>query len=463
MTSQPQLKKVASNTPQEDWSPSSWRDKPIKQVPKYKDQDKLAGVRGQLASYPPLIFAGEARHLKRELAAISKGEGFLFHGGDCAESFADFSSTNVRDTFRVLLQIAVILTFAGKKSITKIGRMAGQFAKPRSNPMETIDGVELPSYRGDIINGIDFTADSREPDPDRILRAYFQSAATMNLLRAFASGGYADLNKAHNWLLDFAENAPQAAQYEDLLSRIGDSLSFMEACGINSKNVAAVRETHLYTSHEALLLEYEEPFARHDSTTDIPYATSAHFLWIGDRTRQPDGAHVEFLRGVDNPIGLKCGPSLSNEDMAQLIETLNPENEAGRLTLITRMGAGKVGDELPRLIKVVKENGFNVVWCCDPMHGNTHTADSGYKTRAVADITSEIADFFRVCRAEGAYPGGVHLEMTGRNVTECIGGSQNLTSADLSRDYNTLCDPRLNASQSMELAFEVAKLLAEEV
>lgn len=451
-----QAKKIAVNT---NWAPNSWQFKPAKQLPFYEDEEALKQAQAELSQYPPLIFAGEARSLKKQLAAVSRGEAFLFQGGDCAESFQDLSSQVIRDLFRVLLQSSAVLSYAGGKPIVKIGRMAGQFAKPRSSAMEVIDGVELPSYKGDIINGFEPTMESRKPDPQRMVKAYFHSASKLNLLRALASGGYADLRKVQQWIMEFVSDSPAGERYQALADEIAKALSFIDATGLG--NADSIREIELYTSHEALLLPYEESMARIDSLTDVTYATSGHFLWIGDRTRQPDGAHVEFLRGVDNPIGIKCGPSMEVDDLKELLEILNPENEAGRITLITRVGAGKVADHLPKFINAVKEEGANVVWCSDPMHGNTHKSESGYKTRSVSKISSEIHEFFEVCRAENVYPGGIHLEMTGMNVTECVGGIREVKDMDLGTNYDTLCDPRLNASQALELAFEVADLLKQ--
>lgn len=441
------------------WSPRSWRSKPALQMPTYEDQGALESAETELAKYPPLIFAGEARQLKKELARVCEGEGFLFQGGDCAESFCDFSANGVRDLFRVFLQSSLIMSFAGGKHVTKVARLAGQFGKPRSSDTETRNGVTLPSYRGDIINDVAFSAEARKPDPQRMVRGYFQSASTLNLLRAFASGGYADLNRAHNWLLDFVEGTPAASEYAEMIDQLSKCMTFMEACEINGATSSQIRSTSFYTSHESLLLNYEQALLRQDSLTGIQYATSAHLLWIGDRTRQPGGAHVEFLRGIDNPIGIKCGPSLDPAELKDLVRLLNPENEPGRLTLIVRVGAGKVKDLLPAFIKTVRDGGYKVVWCCDAVHANTFTSESGFKTRAFNDVVQETNEFFQVCREEGAYPGGVHVEMTGLNVTECIGGQDRLTDNQLAQNYHTLCDPRLNASQATEYAFEVAKLL----
>jgi 3-deoxy-7-phosphoheptulonate synthase len=446
----------------ERWTPESWRNKPVQQVPAYPDLDVLGTVEQQLAGFPPLVFAGEARKLKRSLAKVAKGEGFLLQGGDCAESFAEHSADNIRDFFRLFLQMAVVLTFAGGSPVVKIGRTAGQFAKPRSSDTETVDGVELPSYRGDIINDIAFTPESRIPDPRRQVEAYRQSAATLNLIRAFATGGYANLENAHRWMLGFVKDSPQSSRYRDVAERITESLDFMRAIGIDPETHPEMRTTDFYTSHEALLLGYEQSLTRVDSTSGDWYATSGHMLWIGDRTRQIDHAHVEYMRGIRNPIGLKCGPSLTPDGLIKLIDQLNPEDEAGRLTLICRFGADKVFDNLPGLVQAVKAEGRTVVWSCDPMHGNTIKAGSGYKTRPFEAIMSEVRDFFAVHQAEGTHAGGIHLEMTGKNVTECTGGARALTDADLSDRYHTYCDPRLNAEQALEIAFLTSELIKRE-
>ncbi|MDR6954215.1 3-deoxy-7-phosphoheptulonate synthase [Ancylobacter sp. 3268] len=446
----------------ERWTPESWRAKPIQQVPDYPNAEALASVERQLASFPPLVFAGEARRLKRELAKVAKGEAFLLQGGDCAESFAEHSADNIRDFFRVFLQMAVVLTYAGASPVVKVGRIAGQFAKPRSAPTEIIGGVELPSYRGDIVNDIEFTPEARIPDPRRQLEAYRQSAATLNLLRAFATGGYANLANAHQWMLGFIKDSPQSGRYQALADRITEALDFMRAIGIDPETNPDMRSTDFFTSHEALLLGYEQAMTRVDSTSGDWYATSGHMIWIGDRTRQPDHAHLEYARGVKNPLGLKCGPSLKPDDLIRLIDQLNPQDEPGRLTLIARFGADKVGDHLPGLVRAVQREGRTVVWSCDPMHGNTIKAASGYKTRPFDQILSEVKDFFAVHAAEGTYAGGVHLEMTGKNVTECTGGARAISDADLKDRYHTYCDPRLNAEQAIEMAFLVAELLKQE-
>jgi 3-deoxy-7-phosphoheptulonate synthase len=444
------------------WTPDGWRGKPIQQVPVYADAAALKAVEEQLSGFPPLVFAGEARKLKRALGKVAAGEAFLLQGGDCAESFAEHSADNIRDFFRVFLQMAVVLTFAGSCPVVKVGRIAGQFAKPRSSPTEVVDGVELPSYRGDIVNDLDATEEARQPDPRRQLEAYRQSAATLNLLRAFATGGYANLENVHRWMLGFVADSPQSSRYRELADRISETLDFMRAIGIDPEVHPEMRITDFYTSHEALLLGFEQAMTRIDSTTGDWYATSGHLLWIGDRTRQPDHAHIEYARGIKNPIGLKCGPSLTADGLLRLIDALNPENEPGRLTLICRFGADKVSDHLPALVRAVEQEGRSVVWSCDPMHGNTVKAASGYKTRPFDLIVREVQNFFAVHQAEGTHAGGLHLEMTGKNVTECTGGARALTDADLHDRYHTYCDPRLNAEQALDLAFLTAELIKRE-
>jgi 3-deoxy-7-phosphoheptulonate synthase len=441
-----------------DWQKTDWRAKPRVQMPDYTDAAALSQVERRLSDYPPLVFAGEARRLKSQLGAAARGEAFLLQGGDCAEAFDQFSADAIRDTFKVMLQMAMVLTYGAKVPVVKVGRMAGQFAKPRSAPTEVKDGVELPSYRGDIINDMPFTAAARVPDPARMLQAYTQAAATLNLLRAFSTGGYADVHQVHQWTLGFTEGS-KAEKYREMASHITDALDFMTAAGIDSDSAHTLRSVDFYTSHEGLLLEYEEALTRLDSTSGKWLAGSGHMLWIGDRTRQPDGAHVEFLRGVQNPIGLKCGPSMTADDLKRLMATLNPGNEAGRLTLIARFGAGNVGDNLPRLIRTVEEEGAKVLWVCDPMHGNTIKSATGYKTRPFDSVLREVQEFFSIHRAEGTIPGGVHFEMTGQDVTECTGGMRALSEDNLSDRYHTACDPRLNAGQSLELAFLVAEEL----
>ncbi|MEO9168363.1 MAG: 3-deoxy-7-phosphoheptulonate synthase class II [Aestuariivirga sp.] len=444
------------------WAPDTWRNFPVMQMPDYADAAKLANVEGQLAGYPPLVFAGEARKLKKRLARVAEGKGFLLQGGDCAESFAEHSADNIRDFFRVFLQMAVVLTFAGGQPVVKVGRIAGQFAKPRSSPTETIDGVEYPIYRGDIVNDSVATLAGRQPDPERQIMAYRQSAATLNLLRAFAQGGYANLEHVHQWTLGFLKDQPESAQYNDLANSLTETLGFMRAVGITAETAPQLRTTDFFTSHEALLLGYEQAMTRVDSTSGDYYATSGHMLWIGDRTRQLDHAHVEFARGIKNPIGLKCGPSLKPDELIKLIDILNPDNEAGRLTLIARFGADKVEKHLPDLIRAVKREGRVVVWSCDPMHGNTIKSTSGYKTRPFESVMSEVRRFMSVHQAEGTHAGGVHVEMTGKDVTECTGGLRAIKDEDLNDRYHTFCDPRLNAAQALELSFLVAAELKKE-
>ncbi|GGC96994.1 class II 3-deoxy-7-phosphoheptulonate synthase [Aquisalinus flavus] len=445
---------------QAHWAPDTWRARPAKHIPEdYPDPAALAAVEEELSSYPPLVFAGESRTLRQRLAAVSEGKAFLLQGGDCAESFKEFHPNKIRDTFRVLLQMAVALTYGAAMPVVKVGRIAGQYGKPRSSPVETIDGVTLPSYRGDNINAMDFTPEARVPDPQRLLKAYGQSAATLNLIRAFAKGGYADLRNVHKWNLEFVQGNPQSEHYHEIADKISDALTFMEACGVTSDYSKPLSEVEFFTSHEGLLLGYEQAMTRVDSTSGKYHDTSAHMIWIGDRTRQPDGAHVEFARGIENPIGIKCGPTLEPDELMELLDILNPKNEAGRIVLIARFGAGKVQAGLPRLVQRVNAEGRKVVWSCDPMHGNTIKAENGYKTRPFDSILSEVNSFFEVCRAEGAHPGGVHFEMTGQDVTECIGGAQAITESDLSSRYHTHCDPRLNATQALELAFRLAESL----
>ena len=442
-----------------DWDKKGWRGKPRVQMPTYGNLDELASVESSLEALPPLVFAGEVRNLREQLAKVGTGEAFLLQGGDCAESFSEFSANLIRDTFKVMLQMAVVLTFGSKKPVVKIGRMAGQFAKPRSADYETINDQKLPSYRGDIINDIAPDFKSREPDPKRMLQAYTQSAASVNLLRAFSQGGFADIRQVHSWTLENTRTGSRYTQFSELAERISEALDFMEAAGVSPNNTQTLRKVDFYTSHEALLLEYEEALCRIDSLTGNPIAGSGHMLWIGDRTRDPDGAHVDFCSGVENPIGLKCGPSLSKDDLLRLVRKLNPKNEMGRLTLITRFGHNKVLDYLPGLIKIVQSEGLNVVWCCDPMHGNTVKSTNGFKTRPFDHVLAEVQNSFTAHRSEGTYLGGVHFEMTGKDVTECTGGLQLIDDEDLSLRYHTACDPRLNASQSLELAFLVAEQL----
>jgi 3-deoxy-7-phosphoheptulonate synthase len=430
------------------WTPDSWRGKPIKQQPEWPDEGALADVEGKLKNFPPLVFAGEARRLREQLAKVVDGRAFLLQGGDCAESFAEFHADNIRDTFRVFLQMAVVLTHGASVPVVKVGRMAGQFVKPRSDDFETEGNISLPSYRGDMVNAMEFTEEARVPDPQRWLQAYSQSAATLNLLRAFAQGGFSDLHRVHRWNLGFVEQSPQGEKYRELADRIAETLGFMEACGL--------------TSHEALLLNYEQALTRIDSLTGEWYDCSAHMLWVGERTRQPDGAQVEFLRGIKNPIGMKVGPTMEPDELLQLIDILSPENEPGRLTLVCRTGADKVEARLPPLIRAVEREGRKVVWVCDPMHGNTVKSSNGYKTRHVDRILSEVMSFFAIHQAEGTHAGGVHFEMTGQDVTECVGGAQAITESGLADRYHTHCDPRLNASQALELAFVIAEMLRSE-
>lgn len=440
----------------QNWAPDTWRSKPAKQLPEYPDETKLQAAEKTLSAMPPLVFAGEARRLKEQLADVVAGKAFVLQGGDCAESFAEFGANKIRDSFRVLLQMAIIMTFGGTVPIVKMGRMAGQFAKPRSDAQETKNGQTLPIYRGDIINSMEFTPESRIPDPERMIRAYNQSAATLNLLRAFAQGGYADLAKVHNWNLDFIKDSPLGERYDRMASEIDQALAFMKACGVSGETVPAMRETDFYTCHEALLLPYEQAMTRVDSTSGDWYDTSAHFLWIGARTNQTDGAQIEFVRGVKNPLGLKCPPTLDVDTLIRSIDIMNPDNEPGRLSLIARMGAGNVREKLTPLVKAVQKEGRNVAWICDPMHGNTQVSSTGYKTRKFDNILSEVRDFFAVHNEWGTHAGGVHFELTGQNVTECTGGVYEITDEDLSSRYHTACDPRLNANQALELAFLVA-------
>ncbi|MCF6221161.1 MAG: 3-deoxy-7-phosphoheptulonate synthase class II [Robiginitomaculum sp.] len=443
-----------------NWSPSSWRTKPAKHIPDdYPNPVQLDEVEATLSGYPPLVFAGEVRRLKQRLGDVAMGKAFLMQGGDCAESFREFHPDNLRDMFRVMMQMAVVLTYGGGKPVIKVGRIAGQFAKPRSSPVETIDGITLPSYRGDNINGMEFTPESRMPDPERLLKAYGQAASTLNLLRAFSTGGYANLNNIHKWTLGYVKDSPQSQRYSDLCDKISDAMDFMQACGVTPESTPQMAATEYYTSHEGLLLGYEQAMTRIDSTSGRWYDTSAHLLWIGNRTRQLDGAHVEFLKGVENPLAVKIGPELQPDELLRLIDVLNPKNEAGRITLIARYGHEQVAKELPTLARAVKRAGKHVVWSCDPMHGNTLKTASGYKTRPFNRILAEVKNFMQVLHSEDCWPGGVHFEMTGQNVTECIGGARELREEDLSSRYHTHCDPRLNADQALELAFLIAEEL----
>lgn len=446
-----------------EWKPDSWRNFPILQQPEYPELTALSDVETRLKTFPPLVFAEETRQLFKQLADVSQGDGFVLQGGDCAESFMEFNAPKIRDTFKVILQMAIVLTYAGKVPVTKIARMAGQYAKPRSSNVEVRNGIELPTYRGDIINSFEFTENARIPNPDRMLQAYQQSAATLNLLRAFSQGGLADLHQINRWNMAFVESNPLKERYQDMVERLHDALEFMEVIGINSNTHPMLHETSLFTSHEALLLNYEQALTRVDTLTGKWYNCSAHMLWIGERTRQLDHAHVEFFRGIHNPIGVKVGPSMQPDELIRLIDALNPENIPGRLTLITRMGANNLADNLPRLLARVKQEGRNVVWTSDPMHGNTKTASSGYKTRNFDDILKEIEQFFAAHQSEGTHAGGIHLEMTGQHVTECIGGAYEISESDLAQCYQTQCDPRLNADQVLELAFLVADRLKKSV
>jgi len=445
----------------QSWNPNNWRELPILQQPQYPDQNVLKSVESQLKSAPPLVFAEETRSLFKQLEDVCEGRAFLLQGGDCAESFSDFNAANIRDTFKTILQMAVVLTYGGKCPVVKIARMAGQYAKPRSADLETIDGVSLPSYRGDIVNNFEFTEEARIPDPQRLMTAYHHSAATLNLLRAFAQGGLADLHQVNRWNMGFVAANPQKAKYQQLADKIQDALEFMEVCGINSTIAPSLKETDLYTSHEALLLGYEEALTRRDHLSGDWYDCSAHFVWIGERTRQLDHAHIEFFKGIKNPIGVKVGPGMDPDELIRLIDALNPDNIPGRLTLITRMGADVLPEKLPALVRKVQQEGRKVIWSSDPMHGNTEKASSGYKTRSFDNIMREISQFFAVHKAEGSYAGGVHLEMTGQHVTECTGGAYGLSDDDLAQRYKTQCDPRLNADQVLELGFLVADLLKD--
>jgi 3-deoxy-7-phosphoheptulonate synthase len=442
------------------WSPDSWRKLPIKQQPTYKNQEELKAVEQELSSYPPLIFAGEARALKEQFAKAARGEAFLLQGGDCAESFKAFDAENIKSLFKLMMQMSVVLTYSSGKPVVKVGRVAGQFAKPRSSDFEEINGVKYPSYRGDIINDIETDLEKREPNPQNLLKAYNQSAATMNLLRAFSRGGMADLNKVHEWNLEYMKNHELGEKYEELSNKISESLAFMKACGIDSSNTPALNETKLFTSHEALLLNYEQTMTRKDSLTGQWYDCSAHMLWIGDRTRDLKEAHIEYFRGIQNPIGCKVGPTMGEDELIELIDALNPNNEEGRLNLIVRMGASKIKEHFPKLLKKVRDANKNVLWSCDPMHGNVEKTSNGYKTRDFSNILSEVEQFFAIHKEHGTVAGGIHLEMTGLDVTECTGSAScNISTEDLTSRYHTQCDPRLNADQALELAFTIADTL----
>ncbi len=438
------------------WKTNSWKNYPVKHIPEYEDKKELDMVLGKLKNFPPLVFAGETRSLTKQLAEVVDGKAFLLQGGDCAESFAEFHPDNIRDSFKLILQMALILTSSASLPVVKVGRIAGQFSKPRSSPIEIKDGKELPTYLGDNINGIEFNTKARKPDAKRMFRAYSQAASTLNLLRAFSQGGFADLRKVHLWNLGFVNKSQQGKRFKELEDKVSDALSFMEACGITPESNRRLRTVNFYTSHEALLLQFEEAMTRIDSTTGEYHDTSAHFVWIGDRTRQPDGGHVEFCKGIKNPIGIKCGPSLKATELVQLCTILNPENEKGRITLISRFGYDNVEKFLPKLIRTIKKEGLNVVWSCDPMHGNTIKSAAGYKTRPFNNVVKEVKNVFSVHQAEGSFAGGLHVEMTGQDVTECTGGAQKISEQDLSHRYHTHCDPRLNASQALELAFLIS-------
>lgn len=444
-----------------DWNLDSWKNHVAKHMPNYEDKNELSNVEKKLASFPPLVFAGEVRSLKNQLKEVYEGNAFLLQGGDCAESFSEFNADNIRDTFRVILQMAVVLTSGMKLPVIKVGRMAGQFAKPRSNPIETLNGEEAPSYAGDIINDINFNLQNRKPDPSRMLTAYSQAASTLNLLRAFADGGYADLKHVQSWNMGFVQNGKQSDRYRHLAQSIQESLTFMEALGVNADNTPQLRKVNYYTSHEALLLPYEQSLTRVDSTSGKIYNTSAHFLWIGDRTRFIDSAHVEYCRGIENPIGIKCGPSTKTDELNKILDIINPMNEDGKITLITRFGENNVDRYLPNLIRSISKEGKSVIWSCDPMHGNTIKSQSGKKTRAFDSIINEVKNNFQIHRSEGSRAGGIHLEMTGQDVTECIGGSQSIKHSDLNSRYHTHCDPRLNANQAIELTFLISDWLTE--
>jgi 3-deoxy-7-phosphoheptulonate synthase len=439
-----------------NWKINSWKNYPVKHIPEYPDKKELDIVLGKIKNFPPLVFAGETRHLKDQLADVVDGKAFLLQGGDCAESFAEFHPDNIRDTFKLILQMSLVLTYSASLPVIKLGRIAGQFSKPRSAPNEKQGEVELPSYLGDNINGIDFNEKSRNPDPKRLFKAYSQSASTLNLLRAFSHGGFADLKMVHTWNLGFIKKSPEAKKFKELEDKIADALAFMDACGINSDFNRRLKTVNFWTSHEALLLPFEQAMTRIDSTTGEHHDTSAHFVWIGDRTRQLDGGHVEFCRGIENPIGIKCGPTLKSEDLINLCNKINPQNEKGKITLISRFGHENVDKFLPKLIRGIKKEGLNVIWSCDPMHGNTIKSTTGYKTRPFNNVVKEVKNVFACHQSEGSYAGGLHIEMTGQDVTECTGGAQKISDRDLSHRYHTHCDPRLNANQALEMAFLIS-------
>ena len=439
-----------------NWKINSWRKYPVKHIPEYPDKKELDQVLDKIKTFPPLVFAGETRHLKQQLSEVVDGKAFLLQGGDCAESFAEFHPDNIRDTFKLMLQMSLVLTYSASLPVVKLGRIAGQFSKPRSSPVEVKDGVELPSYLGDNINGIEFNEKARVPDPKRLFKAYSQSAATLNLIRAFSHGGFADLKKVHTWNLGFIKKSPEAKRFKELEDQIADALAFMDACGINSDFNRRLKTVNFWTSHEALLLPFEESMTRTDSTTGENHDTSAHFVWIGDRTRQLDGGHVEFCRGIENPIGIKCGPTLKADDLINLCNRINPQNEKGKITLISRFGCDNVSKHLPKLIRAIKKEGLNVIWSCDPCHGNTMQASTGFKTRPFNSVLKEVKNVFACHQSESSYAGGLHIELTGQNVTECTGGAQKISEKDLSSRYHTHCDPRLNANQALELAFLIS-------
>ncbi len=447
----------------QNWKTNSWRSLPIKQQPSYKNFEELKKAEKQLSNFPPLVSFDEIEKLKSELAKVSQGEAFLLQGGDCAESFTEFSHTNLKSFFRTIMQMTIALMYGIKKPVVKVGRIAGQYAKPRSDDNETIDGITLPSYRGDIINGIEFSENAREPNPQRLVDSYFYSAASLNYLRCLAVGGYGNLQKVNKWNEEFFHSLNSKKNTEEVITKIKDNLDFIKACGINYETLPELTTASFFTSHEALLLNYEEAFTRQNNDNKKFYDLSAHMLWIGDRTRDIDEAHIEFMRGISNPIAFKVGPSMTQDNLLRLLDKLNPENEVGRLTLISRMGSTKVEQLLPNLVQKVKDEGRNVIWSCDPMHGNTIKSSNGYKTRKFDDILSEIKSFFQIHRAAGTYAGGVHFEMTGQDVTECLGGNQKISEINLQDRYHTHCDPRLNSSQSVELAFMIAEDLKKEI
>jgi 3-deoxy-7-phosphoheptulonate synthase len=455
----PRTPEPASHAARPAWTPDSWRSRQALQQPDWPESSELDAVLKNLSTLPPLVFAGEARDLTADLGRVAAGEAFLLQAGDCAESFDSFSADSIRERLRVILQMAIVLTYSAGVPVVKVGRIAGQFAKPRSSPTETVEGVELPSFRGHIVNDIAFDEGARLPEPQRLLQAYNQSASTLNLLRAFTKGGFADLNRVHQWNQEFVSASPEGQRYNRLADEIDRALRFMKACGLAPATVPGLHEVDFYTSHEALVLGYEEALTRQDSLTGDWYDCSAHMVWIGERTRDLEDAHVEFCRGVSNPLGCKVGPSMTPDEVVELCDLLNPDRVPGRLTLISRMGAEQIETGLPPLLRAVSEADHPVVWACDPMHGNTFTAPSGRKTRHFDAILEEIRGFFAAHRSEGTWPGGVHVELTGDDVTECLGGGEDLLDDQLGLRYETMCDPRLNGRQSLDLAFRVAELL----